>query len=71
VIDVRILDTPRPPAPTPKRLGVTHTVAVSVRRALSELRDNALIKHPRLLATATELATRMKVTGKDERDERT
>ena len=71
VIDVSILDRPRSSAPTPKRLGVTRTVAVSVRRALSELRDNALIKHPRLLAAATELATRMKVTGKDEREERT
>lgn len=70
VIDVRILDKPRSPSPTPKRLGVTHTVAVSARRALSELRDNALIKYPRLLAAATELATRMKVTGKDDREER-
>ena len=69
-IDVMIQDRPRPAAPAPKWRGVRHTVAVSVRRGLSELRDNVLAKHPRLLAAATGLATRMKVTGKDDRDER-
>lgn len=71
VIDVRVLDRPRRPAPGPKRSGVTHTVGVGVRRALSEFRDHALMKHPRLLAAATRLATRMKVTGQSGKQERT
>ena len=41
-IDVTILDRSRLPAPTPKWRGVTHTVGVPVRRALSEFRDNIL-----------------------------
>jgi len=69
-IEVTILDRPSSSAPAPKWRGLSHTVAVSVRRGLSELRDNVLVKHPRLLAAATGLATRMKVTGKDDRDER-
>lgn len=69
MIDVSILDRPRSPVPTPKRPGVTHTVGVCARRALSEFRDKTLMKHPRLLASATELATRMKVTGKGGKEE--
>ncbi len=69
VIEVRILDKSRLPAPTFKRLGVTHAVSVPARRALSEFRDNTLVKYPRLLAAATGLATRMKVTGKGDREE--
>ena len=71
VIDVRIVDRFRSSSPTRKRLGVTHTVGVPVRRALSEFRDNTLARFPRLLAAATELATRMKVTGISARKERT
>jgi len=68
VIDVKILDTPRLPTPTTKPL--TRAVGVPVRRALSEFRDNTLVRYPRLLAAATALATRMKVTGKYDRKER-
>jgi hypothetical protein len=71
VVEVRIVDRVRAPSPTRKRLGVTHTVGVSVRRALSEFRDNTLARFPRLLTAATELATRMKVTGVSARKERT
>jgi hypothetical protein len=60
-IDVRVLDKPRPPTRTRKWPGVTHSVGVPMRRALSEFRDNTLVKHPRLLATATKLARRMKI----------
>jgi hypothetical protein len=70
LVDVRILDVPRSPARAAGRGGVAHTVGVSVRRGLSEFRDNALAKHPRLLAIATELARRMKVTGKDDAETR-
>jgi hypothetical protein len=62
-IEVEVLARARPPAPAPKRLGARHTAGVIARRALSELRDNALMRHPRLLAAATGLATRLKVTG--------
>jgi hypothetical protein len=62
-IDVRVEDGPRRPAPTFRPHRVTHALAVSARRVLSEFRDNALAKHPRLLAAATGVATRMKVTG--------
>ena len=69
VIDVRIQDSSMSRSPAPKRPGVTHTVGVYMRRAMSEFRDNTLIRYPRLLAAATELATRMKITGKDDREE--
>ena len=68
-LDVRIVDRPRPSKPALSRSSLQHTVGVAARRALSELRDNVLVKHPRLLAAATGLAARMKVTGKDEREE--
>jgi hypothetical protein len=70
VIDVRILDRCGSSKPTGKRPGVTSAVGVPVRRALSEFRDNTLAKYPRLLAAATEFATRMKVTSKGDRKER-
>ena len=70
VIDVRVVDRFKSSSPKPKRLGVTHTVGVPVRRALSEFRDNTLARFPRLLAAATELATRMKVTGISAKKER-
>jgi hypothetical protein len=70
LVDVRILDRPRPSARVSGRGGVAHTVGVSVRRGLSEFRDNALAKHPRLLALARELARRMKVTGIDNTEKR-
>ena len=63
VVDVRVVDRSRSPCPASKRLGVAHSVGVPVRRALSEFRDHTLARFPRLLAAATELATRMKVTG--------
>lgn len=66
-LEVRVVDRPRSSMPAAARPTVKHTVGVAARRALSELRDNVLVKHPRLLAAATGLATRMKVTGKDER----
>jgi hypothetical protein len=62
-IEVEVLARARPPAPAPKRLGARHTAGVIARRALSELRDNALMRYPRLLAAATGLATRLKATG--------
>ena len=71
IVDVRLVDGLRSPSSTRKRLGLTHTVGVPVRRALSEFRDNTLARFPRLLAGATELATKMKVTGVSARKERT
>jgi hypothetical protein len=67
VIDVKVLDRSRLPTPTTKPL--TRTVGVPVRRALSEFRDNTLVRYPRLLAAATALAARMKVTGNHDRKE--
>jgi hypothetical protein len=69
VIEVRVVDRPRVPARSAKNLGVAHTVGVAARRALSELRDNLLTRYPRLLAAATGLAARMKVTGKGDWEE--
>jgi hypothetical protein len=65
-VDVRVLDRPARPV-AHKRPDVTHTVNVSLRRALSEFRDNTLTRYPRLMTAATALATRMKVTGNDNR----
>jgi hypothetical protein len=62
-IDVTVLDKPRKSAPAYTRRGPAHTAGVCLRRALSEFRDKTLVKHPRLLAAATRIATRMKVSG--------
>jgi hypothetical protein len=62
-VEVEVLARAKPSAAAPKRLGARHTAGVIARRALSELRDNALTRYPRLLAAATGLATRLKVTG--------
>jgi hypothetical protein len=67
-IEVEVVARSRPPAPASKRLGARHTAGVIARRALSELRDNALMRYPRLLAAATGLATKMKVTGSGDAD---
>jgi hypothetical protein len=69
-IDVRVVDRSGLPVPAFKRPGVIHAVGVSTRRALSELRDNTLARYPRLLAAATDIATRMKVTGSSGRNGR-
>jgi hypothetical protein len=68
-VDVRVVDRARRSTPALSRSTLQHTVGVAARRALSEIRDNILAKHSRLLAAATGLATRMKATGKDEREE--
>ena len=65
-LDVRVVDRPAHPV-AHKRRDMTHTVSVSVRRALSEFRDNTLTRYPRLMTAATALATKMKVTGNDNR----
>jgi hypothetical protein len=65
VLDIAVIDGPKSPAIVPKAPGAGHIVGVCARRALSELRDNALARHPRLLAAATTLATRLKLTGKE------
>jgi hypothetical protein len=62
-IDVTVVDAPGPAAPMSKPPGVTHSVGVSVRRALSEFRDQTLVRYPRLLGAATEIASRMMITG--------
>ncbi|HWE16469.1 MAG TPA: hypothetical protein VG758_04710 [Hyphomicrobiaceae bacterium] len=61
-IDITIVDAPGPTAPMFKP-SVTHSVGVSVRRALSEFRDQTLVRYPRLLGAATEIAARMMITG--------
>ena len=65
-LDVRVVDRSAHPT-SHKQPGMAHTVGVSVRRALSEFRDNTLTRYPRLMTAATALATRMKVTGNDNR----
>jgi hypothetical protein len=60
---IEVLDKARPPVAAAYRRTMTYSVGVSVRRALSELRDNTLARHPRLLAAATGLARKMKATG--------
>ena len=63
-IEVTVRDKPRIAAPASRRLGsVTHMANVCVRRALSEFRDKALVKHPGVLAAATGIARRLKTTG--------
>jgi hypothetical protein len=63
VIDVVVRDRQRIPAPASRPHGVIHMTGVCTRRALSEFRDRALSKHPRLLAAATGIARRLKATG--------
>jgi hypothetical protein len=60
--NIEILDHPTPPSPGAS-FGVTHSAGVLVRRRLSEFRDNALARHPRLLNAGTRLARRLRVTG--------
>jgi hypothetical protein len=62
-IDIEIRDEATISAPAPRPLGMAHTAGVCVRRALSEFRDRALVKHPGLLAAATGMARRLKATG--------
>jgi hypothetical protein len=68
VIEVGVLDRPWLPGVAAKAPGVRHAVGVPLRRALSEVRDNGLMRHPRLMAVAARLAGSMGVTGKDERE---
>jgi hypothetical protein len=68
-IDVAITDIPGPATPMLKPPGMTHAVGVSVRRALSEFRDQTLARYPRLLGAATELATKMQLTGSSRSEE--
>jgi hypothetical protein len=65
-LDVRVVDSSAHPT-RQKRPGMAHTVGVPVRRVLSEFRDNTLTRYPRLMTAATALATRMKLTGNDNR----
>jgi hypothetical protein len=44
-------------------VSITYGLGVLVRRGLSELRDNALVRRPVLLNVATQLARGLKVTG--------
>jgi hypothetical protein len=69
VLEVEITDKPRLPMSSIKRFGARHAVSVCARRALSEFRDNTLVKYPRLLATATGIATGLKVTGTSDREQ--
>jgi hypothetical protein len=62
-VDIAICDRPRTAPPAFRQFGLTHVTGVCVRRALSELRDKALVKHPGILAGATKIARRLKVTG--------
>jgi hypothetical protein len=66
-VDIAICDRPRTPALTSRQFGLTHVAGVCVRRALSELRDKALVKHPGILAGATKIARCLKVTGDSKR----
>lgn len=61
-ISIEVLDRPRqsPLASTPPT--TAQSLAVPLRRALSEFRDGALVRYPRLLAAATGLARRMQST---------
>lgn len=68
VVNVEILDRPKLLTPARKRLGIRYTAGVSVRRALSEFRDNALTRYPRLLEAATGLARKMRATGEDDKE---
>lgn len=66
--EVLVVDRPTPSAATANRLGLRYTLGVSVRRLLSELRDNTLTRHPRLLAAATGIAKTLRATGEDDRE---
>jgi hypothetical protein len=68
VVNVEILDRPKLLTPARKRLGMRYTAGVSVRRALSEFRDNTLTRYPRLLEAATGLARKMRATGEDDKE---
>lgn len=69
LIEMEIMDRPRPHAPVHSRPGMTHTVGVSVRRVLSEFRDKTLARHPRLMQAATKVARKMKATGDSVKEE--
>jgi hypothetical protein len=60
--EVEILDHPRRPGAA-YHPPITHNLSVLARRALSEFRDNALVRHPRLLQLATRVACGLKATG--------
>jgi hypothetical protein len=47
-IDVEILDGSQPVRSAAKNAGMSYAFGVALRRALSEVRDNAFAKHPRL-----------------------
>jgi len=60
--DIEIVNHPRPRG-NARRMGLIHNSRVLVRRSLSEFRDNALARHPRLLHAATGLARALRLTG--------
>jgi hypothetical protein len=63
IIDVVVRDRQRIPAPASRRNSLIHMTAVCTRRTLSEFRDKALSRHPRLLAAASRIAKQLKATG--------
>lgn len=67
-MEVKVLGPPNPAFPDPTGLGLRYQASVSVRRALSEVRDNTLARHPQVLRAATGLAKGLRVTGEDDRE---
>lgn len=66
-VEITVADRERA-ALTNANFGLKHALSVSVRRFLSELRDNTLTKHPRLLELATSMVKNLKATGEDDRE---
>ena len=61
---IRVEVVEETPVATPHaRPSLRYQLGVPVRRALSELRDNTLVKYPRVLKVASTLATLLKATG--------
>ena len=62
IINFEILDK-ETDSPLPFRTSMSHMVRVSLRRYLSEFRDNTLARHPKLLGYAKSVVRHLRLTG--------
>ena len=63
--EIRLIDRAQSAGDGGNGFGVRYHAAVSMRRTLSEFRDNVLARHPNLLRPATQLARALRTTGDD------
>jgi hypothetical protein len=60
--EIEVVDHNRPSTPA-RRSGISYSLGVLFRRELSEFRDNALSRHPKMLQATRDVAKRLKMTG--------